>query len=220
MGMDGTSDQRTSSHRKPRSDGERTRAAILQTAAELATVEGLAGLSIGCLAIATGLSKSGLYAHFGSKQELQLATVERAEQILTTDVLRPALAAPPGLPQLLAACEAFFDYLQHAFPGGCFFAATAMEMGTRPGPVRDRIAAIQTAFTAQLRAFAVTAIEQHELSAQEDPDRLAFELHALLLGADTKFVLHDDPTVLDLARAAIRHRLGLPSEADPPPLAD
>jgi hypothetical protein len=82
-------------------------------------------------------------------------------------------------------------------------------MGARPGPVRDRIAAIQSGFAAQLRSFAVTALEQHELPAREDPDRLAFELHAILLGADTKFILHDDPAVLDLARRVVRQRLGL-----------
>jgi hypothetical protein len=95
------------------------------------------------------------------------------------------------------------------FPGGCFFAATSLEMGARPGPVRDRLAAIQSDFTALLRSFAVTALKQHELPAGEDPDRLAFELHAVLLGADTKFVLHDDPAILDLARDVVRRRLGL-----------
>jgi hypothetical protein len=82
-------------------------------------------------------------------------------------------------------------------------------MGARPGPVKDRVAAIQSDFTALLRSFAVTAVEQHELAAHEDPDGLAFELHAILLGADTKFVLHDDPAVLDLARQVVRRRLGL-----------
>jgi hypothetical protein len=81
-------------------------------------------------------------------------------------------------------------------------------MGARPGPVKDRVAAIQSGFTALLRSFAATALEQHELPAREDPDRLAFELHAILLGADTKFVLNDDPAVLDLARQVVRLRLG------------
>lgn len=194
--------------RQPRADGERTRRAILRTAASLATVEGLEGLSIGNLASAIGISKSGLYAHFGSKEELQLATVTEAERILSDEVVKPACAAQPGMAQLAAACEAFFSYVQRrVFPGGCFFAATSMEMGTRPGPVRDRLAAIQSDFTALLRSFAATAIEQQELSAEEDPDLLAFELHAILLGADTKFVLSDDPAILDLAREVVRRRL-------------
>jgi len=205
----GTMTQRGRAPRHPRADGERTRSAILRAAASLATVDGLEGLSIGNLAAAIGMSKSGLYAHFGTKQELQLATVDEAERILTEEVVQPALAASPGLGQLAAACEAFFSYVERrVFPGGCFFAATALEMGARPGPVKDRVAAIQSGFTALLRSFAATALEQHEISAREDPDRLAFELHAILLGADTKFVLNDDPAVLDLARQVVRLRLG------------
>jgi len=197
-------------HRKQRSDGERTRRSILRAAASMATVDGLEGLSIGNLAAAIGMSKSGLYAHFGTKQELQLATVDEAERILTDEVVRPALAAPPGLGQLAAVCEAFFSYVERrVFPGGCFFAATALEMGARPGPVKERVAAIQSDFTALLRTFAATAIEQHELPAHEDPDGLAFELHAILLGADTKFILHDDPAVMNLARRVVHQRLGL-----------
>src|SRR6201990_1659247 len=157
----GTTSQRSRAPRQPRADGDRPRAAILRTAASLATVDGLEGLSIGHLAAATGISKSGLYAHFGTKQELQLATVAEAERILTAEVIQPALEARPGLAQLAAACEAYFSYLQRrVFPGGCFFAATALEMGTHAGPVKERITAIQSDFTALLRAFVVTALEQ------------------------------------------------------------
>jgi hypothetical protein len=149
-----------------------------------------------------------------------LATVEEAERILTEEVVQPALRARPGLGQLAAACEAFFSYVQRrVFPGGCFFAATSLEMGARPGPVKDRLAAIQADFTALLQSFAVTAIEQRELPAHENPDLLAFELHAILLGADTKFVLNDDPAVLDLARQVVRRRLAL-DKRDQSVLAD
>ena len=208
--MSGTVKQRDRAQRRPRTDGERTRGAILRTAASLATIDGLEGLSIGNLAAATGMSKSGLYAHFGSKQELQLATVEEADRIFQEEVVQPALAAPPGRPQLVAICEAFFDYLQRrTFPGGCFFAAAALEMGTRPGPVKKQVAALQAGFDALIRGFAATALEQHELPAREDPDRLAFELHGIMLAADTSFVLHDDPAVLNLARQIVHQRLGL-----------
>ena len=204
-----TKGQRPAAPRRRRADGERTRSAILRAAASLATVDGLDGLSIGNLAGSIGMSKSGLYAHFGSKEELQLATVDEAERILTEEVIQPALAAGPGLDQLAVACEAFLSYVQRrVFPGGCFFAATSLEMGTRPGPVKDRLAAIQTDFTDMLRSFAATALEHHELPVGEDPEELAFELHAVLLGADTKFVLKDDPAVLDLARRVVRRRLG------------
>ena len=213
-----TPDQHNRTQRRPRADGERTRSAILRAAASLATVDGLEGLSIGNLAAAIGISKSGLYAHFGSKEELQLATVAEAERILTEEVIQPALAASPGLGQLAAACEAFFSYVERrVFPGGCFFAATSLEMGTRPGPVKDRLAAIQSEFTGLLASFATTAVEQDELPGDENPEWLAFELHAILLGADTKFVLNDDPTVLALARHVVRKRLRLDDAPSPRP---
>jgi len=208
--MSDTSNQRSRARRRPRADGERTRGAILRAAASLATVDGLEGLSIGNLAAAIGMSKSGLYAHFGSKQELQLATVEEAGRIFAEEVVQPALAAPPGLAQLAAVCEAFFDHLRRrTFPGGCFFASAALEMGTRPGPVKERVAAFQSGFVALVRGFAATAVEQKELPADEDPDLLAFELNWIILAADTNFVLHGDPAVLDLARQVTRRRLGL-----------
>ena len=207
--------QRGRGQRRPRTDGERTRRAILRAAASLATVDGLDGLSIGNLSNQIGMSKSGLYAHFGSKLELQLATVEEADRIFQEVVVQPALAAPPGLPQLVAVCEAYFAYLQRGtFPGGCFFAAAALEMGTRPGPVKERVAAWESGFAALVRGFAATAIEQQELPTWEDPDRLAFELHGIMLAADTSFVLHDDPTVLDLARQIVHRRLGLGNGGD------
>jgi AcrR family transcriptional regulator len=196
--------------RQPRADGERTRAAILRAAASLATVDGLEGLSIGNLAAAIGMSKSGLYAHFGSKQELQLATVQEAGRIFAGEVVQPALAAPAGLAQLAAVCEAFFEHLQRrTFPGGCFFAGAALEMGTRPGPVKEAVAAFQSGFADLIKGFVVTAIEQGELPAGEDPQQLAFELNGIILATDTNFVLHDDPAVLDLARQVVHRRLGL-----------
>jgi AcrR family transcriptional regulator len=195
--------------RKPRQDGERTRSAILRAAASLATVDGLEGLSIGHLAATLQMSKSGLYAHFGSKQELQLATVQEAARIFQDEVGRPALMAPPGLAQLETVCEAFFRHLERrTFPGGCFMASAALEMGTRPGPVKELVAKFQSQFLGMIRGFAATALAQHELPDTEDADRLAFELSGIILAADTNFVLHDDPAVLDLARQVVRQRLG------------
>jgi AcrR family transcriptional regulator len=188
----------------------------LRAAASLATVDGLEGLSIGNLAATIGISKGGLYAHFGSKQELQLATVQEAGRIFADEVVQPALAAPAGLAQLVAVCEAFFDHLQRrTFPGGCFFAGAALEMGTRPGPVKESVAAFQAGFVDLLRGFAATAIEQHELPPGEDPDRLAFELNGIILAADVNFVLHDDLAVLDLARQVVHRRLGPGSDGNP-----
>jgi len=200
--------------RKPRADGERTREAILREAVSLATVDGLEGLSIGNLAGALDMSKSGVYAHFGSKQELQLATVDEAEQIFQAEVIDPALAAEPGLAQLVAVCDAFFDYLlRRTFPGGCFFAGAVLEMGARPGPVKERVAAFQGGFTALIRQLVVAAVERRELPADENPDALTFELNGIILAANSSFVLHEDPAVLDMARAVVRRRLGVAAPA-------
>ena len=176
--------------RKQRADGERTREAIVRQAVSMATVDGLEGLSIGNLADRLGLSKSGVYAHFGSKQDLQLATVDEAERIFRADVIEPALVAAPGLGQLLAVWDAYLNHLaRRTFPGGCFFAGAVLEMGTRPGPVKERIAAFQSGFTALIRGFVVTAIDQDELPADEDPDALTFELNGIILAANSSFVL-------------------------------
>ena len=150
----------------PRVGGEQTRDTIVRAAASLATVDGLDGLSIGNLAAELGMSKSGLHAHFASKTELQLATVAEAARIFDAEVIQPALAAPAGLGQLAAVCEAFFEHLERrTFPGGCFLASAALEIGIRPGPVKDLIASFQSRFGDLIRGFAATALARHELSA-------------------------------------------------------
>jgi AcrR family transcriptional regulator len=188
--------------------GERTRAAILRKATELATVDGLEGLSIGHLAAATEISKSGVYAHFGSKQELQLATIETARETFLEEVLRPALAAPAGLTRLLAACDAFLSHVERrVFPGGCFFAAAAAEVGTGDGPVRDAVADQQRQWLDLLERLAREAQSRGELDRDEDSAQLAFELNALLVAANTSFILQGDPAALARARTAIEQRL-------------
>jgi len=185
-----------------------SRSAILRAAAALATTDGLAGVSIGRLAAALGIPKSCLRAHFRSAAELQLATVAEAARIFADEVMQPALAAPPGLSQLTAVCEAFFAYLERqTFPGGCFLASVALEMGVRPGPVSDLLGEVQARFGALIRGSAAAAVEKNELPAEEDPDRLAFELNGIMLATHTNFVLHDDPAVLDLARQIVGQRL-------------
>ena len=214
--MSRTDSPRTRAQRRPRADGERTRGAILRAAASLATVDGLEGLSIGNLAAAIGMSKSGLYAHFGSKQELQLATVQEAGRIFADEVVQPALAAPAGLAQLAAVCEAFFEHLRRrTFPGGCFFAGAALEMGTRPGPVKEA----RRRLPVRIRGPAHAASRSPPSSSRNSPPartltRLAFELNGIILAADANFVLHDDPAVLDLARQVVHRRLGLGSDGE------
>jgi AcrR family transcriptional regulator len=203
--------------RKRRADGERTREAIVREAVSLATLDGLEGLSIGHLASALGMSKSGIYAHFGSKEELQLATVDEAERIFQAEVIEPALAAAPGLGQLLTLADAFLAYLlRRTFPGGCFLAGAVLEMGSRPGPVKERVADFQGRFTALIRQFVATAIEQQQLPAREDPDALTFELNGIILAANALFILRDDPAALGLAGTVVRRRLGItPTAASP-----
>jgi AcrR family transcriptional regulator len=163
------------------------------------------------------MSKSGIYAHFGSKQDLQLATVDEAGRIFLSEVIEPALRAPAGLGQLVAVCEAFFEHLaRRTFPGGCFFAGAVLEMGTRPGPVKEQVAAFQDRFTNLIRQFVVTAIEQHELPEDEDPDALTFELSGIILAANANFVLRQDAAALEMAKKIVRRRLGV-TTATPSP---
>ncbi|HVS99477.1 MAG TPA: TetR/AcrR family transcriptional regulator [Solirubrobacterales bacterium] len=175
--------------------GERTRVAILDRAVDLASVEGLEGLTIGRLAGDLGMSKSGLFAHFGSKQDLQLATVAAAADRFRRIVIEPALAAPDGAPRLRAMAERYFDYLE-TFSGGCFFGATASEYDDRPGPVRDAIVATLDLWMAEL-------IRQAKAARIDDPDRYAFELYAVVTAANSRFRLSGDRRTFDLARAAL-----------------
>ena len=193
---------------KQRSKGDRTRSAILTEAARLATVDGLEGLTIGGLATAIGMSKSGLYAHFGSKEDLQLATIESARETFVAEVFVPALDAPKGVARLRAACDAFLSHIERrVFPGGCFFAVAAADVGTRPGPVRDAVAAQQRDWLELLQRLARTAVELGELGPGVDPVQLAFELNAVLVAASTSFVLQGDASVFDRARAAVSRQL-------------
>jgi AcrR family transcriptional regulator len=201
-------DSREGAVRRTRVDGERTRATILRRAAELATVSGLDGLTIGELAASLRMSKSGVYAHFGSKEELQLATVEEARRIFDVEVFEPAAGAEAGVPRLLRLSDAFFTHLQgRTLPGGCFFAGAALEMGSRPGPVKEGILRFQEELVDTITTNVRVAKERGELSRDEDERTLAFEVNSILIGANTSFVLRGDPTVLQTARAVIARRL-------------
>jgi AcrR family transcriptional regulator len=195
----------------PRTErGEKSRAAILDAAARLTTVEGLEGLSIGRLAEVLGMSKSGLYAHFRSKEELQLATIDSAVELYSRVIVEPALAVPPGRDRLVALADAFFDFVGSGdFPGGCFFVYTAVDPATRREAVRARLAEEQRAWLGLIEQFAREAIEAGELPAGQDPARLAFEIDSLMIGADANFVLLRDRSFIEEGRAACRRRLGL-----------
>jgi len=194
--------------RRRRSDGERSRNAILREAAQLATVEGIAGLSIGRLAEAVGMSKSGLFAHFGSKEELQLATIETASALFSEHVIEPASDAPTGLERLRQLTEGFLRHVEDdVFLGGCFFASVAAEMDTRPGPVRDLAVRVVDEWLGRLQTAVRDAQAEDAIDCGEDAEQLAFELDAYLLLANAQFVIGREPTPIDRARRALERRL-------------
>ncbi len=180
------------------SKGADTRATILARALDLASVDGLEGLTIGCLAKELEMSKSGLFAHFGSKQELQLATVGAAAERFRAAVIEPALEAPDGSPRLRAIADAYLAHLEDDdyYPGGCFWAATSAEYDDRPGPVHDAIAGALDAWLGGLAA-------QAKVAGSPDPDRFAFEFYAVVMGANSRFRMSGNPIVFIYARDAI-----------------
>jgi AcrR family transcriptional regulator len=188
--------------------GERTRNVILETAAKLATEEGLDPLSIGRLAEATAMSKSGLFAHFGSKEELQVATVEHAASLFVEEVIAPARDAPKGLARVWALCDHMIAYTERqVFPGGCFFAATSAEFNHRPGPVRDRIVEMLASWLSYLEHAIEQAQAAGELDASVPAREIAFQLDAFAQAANSQFQLFRDERVFDDARRAVGERL-------------
>jgi AcrR family transcriptional regulator len=182
--------------------GAETRAAILERAVDLASADGLEGVTVGRLAAEMGMSKSGLFGHFGSKQELQLATVEAAAAQFSRTVIEPATAAPDGGRRLRAMVDAYIAHLEASpYSGGCFWAATTAEYDDRPGPVRDAITAAIEAWLAELE-------RQADLAGLDEPDRVAFELYAVVMGANSRYRLSGDRRVFDHARRATERLLG------------
>ena len=188
--------------------GESTRRAILRRAAEIASVEGLDGLSIGQLATELQVSKSGVFAHFGAKEELQLATIRFASKIFTAEVTEPALCVPPGARRLWALYEQWLRYSRRrVFPGGCFFFSVTAEFDARTGRVHDALTEVNTSWVAFQRRIVVDARQLGELHPSTDEVQLVFELDALGRAANSEAVLYDDPKSYDLARAGILARI-------------
>ncbi len=162
-----------------RARGAATQNRILEKAVHIASVEGLEAMSLATLAKATAMSKSGLFAHFRSKEALQIAIIDEAERIFLEAVVRPSGEAPPGKLRLQTLLAAYVDYCARGpFEGGCFFAAAAHEFDGRPGPVRDRIAAFFATWNAQLKQAAAQVFDP------ADADRLVFEINAIGLGVN------------------------------------
>jgi AcrR family transcriptional regulator len=200
--------------RKRRSDGARSHGAILDQAARLATLEGIEGLSLARLADAVGMSKSGLFAHFKSKEELQLATVEAASSVFAQQVTEPATQAASGMERLRRLVDGYLAYLEvETFPGGCFFASTLAEMDTQPGPVRDRLVAFLGDWLGHLETAVHDAQAEGAIEPAEDAAQLTFEIEAALFMANAQYVVMRTPEPIERARRAIDRRLGLAMSA-------
>ncbi|HJU69647.1 MAG TPA: TetR/AcrR family transcriptional regulator [Gemmatimonadaceae bacterium] len=180
--------------------GEATRERILESALELASTEGLTGLSIGRLADRNGMSKSGLFAHFGSKEGLQLDVLELATAKFRESVFTPALRADRGEPRLRALFTRWMDWADHqSLPGGCLLTAAAVELDDQPGPARDALVDAQRQWADTLARAVRIAIEERHFRADVDPHLFAFQLHSILLGYHHARRLLRDP---DAARRA------------------
>jgi AcrR family transcriptional regulator len=206
---------------KRRIRGERTRQAILSRAGQLASAEGLEEVSLQRLAGDLGISKSGLFAHFGSKEELQLATVEEAGRVFTQEVLKPGVSAPRGIGRLWAMCNAHLSYQERkVFAGGCFFEAASVEFDSRPGPVRDAVVEKVHYWSGSLARAAREAQAAGEVSPNVDPEQLAWELGSMLSAANRGHVIDGGGQAFDRARRAIRDRLQRVATSAAPPLPD
>ena len=191
-----------------RADGERTHAVILEAATKLASIEGVHGLTIGRLADETGISKSGLYAHFGSKEQLQLEVIQAAGEIVMREVVEPAMAEPEGLPRLQAMLENFFSYVEReVFPGGCFFSSLLAEADAREGPIHDVVAAGQRQSSEEWAQLVREAQAAGELDRRASATQIGFELEAAMGQANYLYVLFRDPKALEHGRTAVRRIL-------------
>jgi len=188
--------------------GLQTRELILSRAVDIASVDGLEGLSIGRLALDLDLSKSGLFAHFGSKEDLQIAVIGTAVEIFTSRVTARALKTPPGVRRVWRLAQAWLEYSKgRTFPGGCFFRAAASEFNSKPGRVRDVIAEAQRSWIDLYEQSIREARDAGELNPGTNPARLAFELDALAVLADLRSGLFDDDAPYQLASSAVLARL-------------
>jgi AcrR family transcriptional regulator len=183
--------------------GEKTRGAILDRALRMASELGLEGVTIGRLADALDLSKSGLFAHFASKENLQVQTLERAAERFAEVVVRPALAAPAGEPRLRALFEGWLEWPRRVKqPGGCLFAAAAAELDDRPGPARDRLVGLQREWLGTVERVVGRAQEVGHLRRDLDAAQLAFELQGIMLAYNHASRLLRDPRAREQAFAA------------------
>ncbi len=185
------------------SKGDDTRATILDHATREAARVGLEGLTIGALAKDLGMSKSGLFAHFASKEALQVQILEAATDQFTDAVIRPALRAPRGLPRIVALFERWLDYLEvRRAEVGCLFLAAAIELDDRPGPARDQLVAQQRDWLEFIASVARAAVTEGHLRDDLDPTQLAHELFGVICAYHHATRLMRDPRALERTRLA------------------
>lgn len=185
--------------------GEETRQAILARAFELSTVIGVSGLSIGHLAEATGLSKSGLFAHFGSKEALEVAVVGEASRQFVQDVMVPALREPRGVPRIRALFDRWLAW--GIRPGGCFFIGASAELDDRPGAPRDALSQACKDWIDELTKAAQIGIREGHLRADLDPAQFAFEEYGIMLATHTFYRFLREPDALDRSHRAFERLL-------------
>jgi AcrR family transcriptional regulator len=196
--------------RRSAADVADSRATAVEAAVDLASVEGLEGITIGRLAESLAMSKSGLIGRFGDKEALQRAVLAAAVERFTEAVWRPASSAQSGRARLEAIVDAWIGYLRaDVFPGGCFVTTASVEYDARPGPLHDDVAAAVRRWLRVLEAEARVARDAGDLPADRDPADVAFELHSLASGGSVAARLLGDPDALDRTRAAMRRAAGL-----------
>jgi AcrR family transcriptional regulator len=180
--------------------GQQTRAAILDAALGMASHMGLEGLSIGALAEVTGMSKSGVFAHFGSREELQISVIREYHARFEEEVFFPAISESRGLPRLSALFERWVRRVSVELDSGCIYISGAVEFDDRPGPVRDALASMVRAWHAALERAIRQAVDLGHLRPDTDPQQMLFEIHGLILALhhDARFLRH--PGTLDRAR--------------------
>jgi AcrR family transcriptional regulator len=196
--------------------GDLTRAAIVEAALEMASREGLEGLTIGALAERTKMSKSGLFAHFGSREDLQRAVLKEYERRFVNEVLRPAVRQPRGLPRLQAILDRWVAFLARELAHGCILIAGAVEYDDRPGPLRDEMVAIIAAWKAELvKAIRQASAEGH-LRPGVDAQQMVFEIYGVMLAMHQDARLLRSPDSARRGRAALRRLLATATTPDSP----
>jgi len=198
-------------------EAQKTREAIVARAVDVASVEGLEGVTIGRLASDLEMSKAGVIGHFGTKADLQLAALDAASKIFLDDVWEPAADEEPGLPRLLAICDAWIGHISRSpFAGGCFWTAASAEFDGRGGPAHEAVQRRSRAWRKVLRREITAAIDAGQLPAHLDPEQAVFELEAIPMGLNQSLQLFGDKQAAARARTAMRRALGLDTRASSP----